>query len=105
VSYRSQLPDPGIPPLVSTYLFNEDGGGNTRIEARFGRPKSAKHRAIFDGLLPAFDAMMAHNFAALGSAIDAEMASGAAAAVDAAPEPELTASANRNLREPILRTG
>jgi uncharacterized protein YndB with AHSA1/START domain len=104
VTHRSQLPVPDVPPLVDTYVFEEDGAGNTRVELRFGRPKSAKHRAILEALLPGLDEMVEGGLAALGPAIADEMAARGAQAAGAPAEPEVAASAGRNLREPIART-
>jgi uncharacterized protein YndB with AHSA1/START domain len=104
VTYRAQLPQPGTPPLVDTYLFEDDGEGGTRVEMRFGRPKSAKQRAILEAMLPGLDVMMNGALSALRPAIDAEMRARAAAAAVSADEPSLTTSAGRNLTEPIART-
>ena len=40
VTYRSQLPIPNVPKLVSTYRFEDLGDGRTRVEVRFGRRES-----------------------------------------------------------------
>ena len=104
VTYRVQLPEPGTPPLVDTYLFEDDGAGGTRVEMRFGRPKSAKQRAIMEAMLPDLDLMMNGAIAALAPAIEAEMASRQTAAAEAPAEPTIPASSERNLTEPIART-
>ncbi|HEX5015046.1 MAG TPA: DUF2652 domain-containing protein [Candidatus Limnocylindrales bacterium] len=104
VTYRAQLPQPGTPPLVDTYLLEDDGAGGTRVEMRFGKPRSARQRAIMEAMLPSLDEMMNGALAALRPAIDAEMASRRAEAAEAPAEPALAASAGRNLTEPIART-
>ena len=104
VTYRAQLPEPGTPPLIDTYLFEDDGAGGTRVEMRFGKPKSAKQRAILERMLPALDAMMTAALAALRPAIDAEMEARHADAVTGPPEPSVPAGEARNLREPVTRT-
>jgi len=99
VTYRSQLPIPNVPKLVSTYRFEDLGDGRTRVEVRFGRPRSAKDRAIAQALLPMLDESMHAALARLGPVLDAEMATQAvAAAVD---EPALPEPRGRNVREPI----
>jgi len=99
VTYRSQLPIPNVPKLVSTYRFEDLGDGRTRVEVRFGRPRSAKDRAIAQALLPMLDESMHAALARLGPVLDAEMATQAvAAAVD---EPALPEPLGRNVREPI----
>ena len=104
VTYRSQLPAPGVPPLVSTYLFEEDGAGNTRLEMRFGRPKPAKQRAILEAMLPDLDAMMYGGIEALTAAVADEVEARTAAAAVEPPEPVLAVSEGRNIREPIARS-
>lgn len=104
VTYRSQLPAPGVPPLVSTYLFDESEAGITRLELRFGRPKPAKHRAIFEAMLPDLDGMMSHGIEGLVSAIGNEMASREEAATVEPPEPALAGSAGRNFSQPTARS-
>jgi len=104
VTYRAQLPEPGAPPLVDSYLFEDDGAGGTRVEMRFGRPKSAKQQAIMAAMLPGLDQMMNGALAALRPAIDAEMASRRTTAAEAPEEPAVPASAARNLTDPVART-
>jgi uncharacterized protein YndB with AHSA1/START domain len=104
VTYRAQLPEPGTPPLVETYLFEDDGVGGTRFEMRFHRPKSAKQRSILEAMLPGLDEMINRGLTALRPMIDAEMAARAAAVAASPGEPSLAESAGRNLTEPIART-
>jgi uncharacterized protein YndB with AHSA1/START domain len=99
VTYRSQMPIPGVPKLVSTILFEEIDDGRTRVEMRFASPRSAKDRAIATGLLPMLDASIAGGFAALGPLLESEMA--ARSTAEAAAEPDVPVSRGRNAREPI----
>jgi uncharacterized protein YndB with AHSA1/START domain len=103
VSYRTLLPIPGVPKLVDSFVFEDAGEGRTRIEVRLGRPRSAKDRAIAEGLLPALDVTFREGLAALDRAIDESNA--ALAGVDEGPEPELPGSLGRNVREPIATAG
>jgi uncharacterized protein YndB with AHSA1/START domain len=104
VTYRSQLPAPGVPPLLSTYLFEEDGAGNTRLQLRFGRPKAAKDRAILEAMLPDLDVMMADGIEGLHVAIGEAVAERTAVARTEPPEPALAVSAGRNISQPVGRT-
>jgi len=104
VTYRSQLPIPGTPPIVNTFAFEPDDAGGTNLVLRFGRPRSAKHRAILEPILPGLDGSIEHGLAALRLAIDADSASREAAGGIAAPEPPVPESAGRYLSEPVSRT-
>ena len=104
VTYRSQLPIPGTPPIVNTFAFEPDDAGGTNLELRFARPRSAKHRAILEPILPGLDGSIEHGLAALRLAIDADSASREAAGGIAAPEPPVPESAGRYLSEPVSRT-
>ena len=104
VTYRSRLPAPGVPPLMSTYVFTEDDGGRTSLALRFARPRSAKHRPILEAMLPELDAMMADGIAGLKVAVTDEMAQRAAADAEVPPEPAVALSAGRNFSEPISHT-
>ncbi len=98
VTYRSQLPIPNVPKLVSSYLFEDLGDGRTRVELRFGRPRSAKDRAIAESILPMLDMSIRDGLAHLGPVLEAEMAGRAAAG--APVEPDLPEARGRNIREP-----
>ena len=104
VTLRTQLPMPGVPPLVTSFLFADDGDGWTRLEMRIARPKSAKARAIATELLPGLDLSIDAGFAALGPAIEAEIVARDATRTGAPAEPDLPASAGRNVSEPIGRS-
>src|SRR5262249_51101386 len=46
VTLRSQLPAPGVPKLVNSFVLTDVDDGRTRVEMRVARPRSAKDRAI-----------------------------------------------------------
>ena len=102
VTYRSLLPIPNVPKLLSTYLFEDLGDGQTRVELRFGMPRSAKDRAIAEPLMPMIDEMVTDGLAHLGPIVDAAARD---AEASASPEPEVPAGHGRNLRQPIVRAG
>jgi uncharacterized protein YndB with AHSA1/START domain len=98
VTYRSLLPIPNVPKLLSTYLFTDLGDGRTRVELRFGKPRSAKDRAIAMPLMPMIEGMLNDGLAHLRPIVEAA----AVAAPDASAEPNVPASLGRNSREPIV---
>jgi hypothetical protein len=102
VTYRTLLPIPNVPKLLSTYLFEDLGDGRTRVELRFGRPRSAKDRAIAEPLMPMISGMFQAGAADLVPIVEAAARS---AEMTAAPEPDVPASSGRNLREPIVGAG
>jgi hypothetical protein len=102
VTYRSLLPIPNVPKLVSTYFFEELDDGRTRVELRFGKPRSAKDRAIAMPLMPMIEGMVTDGLAHLRPLVEAAAREAAAAA---SPEPEVPAGTGRNLREPIVMAG
>jgi uncharacterized protein YndB with AHSA1/START domain len=102
VTYRSLLPIPNVPKLVSTYFFVELADGRTRVELRFGKPRSAKDRAIAMPLMPMIEGMVTDGLAHLRPLVEAAARE---AAATAPPEPEVPAGTGRNLREPIVLAG
>ncbi len=100
VTYRSLLPAPGVPKLVNTFAFEDLGDGRTRMTGIFGRPRSAKDRAIAEGLVPLLDDMVERGLAALTALVAATSAS--AASADAPAEPDLPPSRGRNVSEPVV---
>ncbi|HEY5629729.1 MAG TPA: DUF2652 domain-containing protein, partial [Candidatus Limnocylindrales bacterium] len=74
VTYRTKVPIPDTPKFVNTFLFDDLGDGRTKVILRFGRPKSAKHRAIGEQLLPMFDQSFQMGLAALHPLIEADAA-------------------------------
>jgi uncharacterized protein YndB with AHSA1/START domain len=102
VTYRSLLPIPNVPKLLSTYLFEDLGDGRTRVELRFGTPRSAKDRAVAGPLMPMIDEMVTDGLARLGPIVHAAARD---AEASAPPEPEVPAGHGRNVRHPIVRAG
>ncbi|HET7030666.1 MAG TPA: DUF2652 domain-containing protein [Candidatus Limnocylindrales bacterium] len=98
VTYRTQLPIPNTPKLLSSYVFRELDDGRTHVELRFGRPKSAKDRAITEPLMPMIRGMFEAGAAELIPIVEAAARDAEAAAP---PEPEVPVALGRNLREPI----
>jgi uncharacterized protein YndB with AHSA1/START domain len=102
VTYRSQLPQPGVPKLVNSFVLANTGDGRTRVEIRFGRPKAAKDRAIAEQLLPMLDGSIQAGLDALRPLIEGAAAEARSAAATAPPEPDVPVALGRNVREPIL---
>jgi hypothetical protein len=100
VTVRTQLPAPGVPKLVNSFVLIDLGDGRTRVEMRLARPKSAKDRAIAEQLLPMLDVSITEGMKALAPLIEAAATELRAAAV-AAAEPAIPAGEGRNLRQPI----
>ncbi len=104
VTVRTQLPAPGVPKLVNSFVLLDLGDGRTRVEMRVARPKSAKDRAIAEQLLPMLDVSINEGLKALRPLIEGAMAE-AREAARAAAEPELPEAHGRNVREPIAAAG
>ncbi|HKQ17084.1 MAG TPA: SRPBCC family protein, partial [Solirubrobacterales bacterium] len=100
VTYRSQLPQPGVPKIVNSFVLTDLGDDRTRVELRFGWPRSAKERAIAKVLLPMLDDSINRGLAALRPLIEAAAAESRATSA-AVAEPELPAANGRNLSQPI----
>jgi uncharacterized protein YndB with AHSA1/START domain len=100
VTVRTQLPAPGVPKLVNSFVLLDLGDGRTRVEMRLARPKSAKDRAIAEQLLPMLDVSIDEGLKALRPLIEGAAAEAREAARVAA-EPELPEARGRNVREPI----
>lgn len=102
-TFRSQIPNMGIPPLTMTDSFEAVGGG-TRLTVRVLRPRGRKDRLIVTATAPFFRRALDRAAAALAEALVADLAhledEGATA-----PEPEVAASQARYLREPRAATG
>jgi uncharacterized protein YndB with AHSA1/START domain len=100
VTLRTQMPMPGVPKLVNSFVLTDVDGGRTRVEMRLARPRSAKDRAIADGLLPMLDVSIRAGLDALRPLIEAAAAQALVGSTDSA-EPSIPTSAGRNLSEPI----
>ena len=103
VTMRSQLPDPGIPKVTMSYLF-EPAGEGTRVVVRLLRPRAGKDRTIVEQVLPMLDESLEDGLAALGPLIDADMADRRAAAAFGS-EPALPQAAGRHVTEPATAVG
>jgi Protein of unknown function (DUF2652) len=101
VTLRSQLPVPGVPKLVNSFVLIDLGDGRTRVEMRVARPKSAKDRAIAEQMLPMLDVSIEAGFGALRPLIEDAAAEARASASADGPEPGLPPTRARNVREPI----
>ena len=104
VTVRTQLPAPGVPKLVNSFVLLDLGNGRTRVEMRVARPKSAKDRAIAEQLIPMLDVSINEGLKALRPLIEEAVAEGREAA-RAVAEPELPEAHGRNVREPIASAG
>ena len=104
VTVRTQLPVPGVPKLVNSFVLIDQGDGRTRVEMRVARPKSAKDRAIAAQLLPMLDVSINEGLKALRPLIEGAAAE-AREVARAAAEPELPEAYGRNVREPIASAG
>jgi uncharacterized protein YndB with AHSA1/START domain len=100
VTYRSLMPIPNVPKLLSSYVFTDLGGGRTGLEMRFGRPRSARDRAIAETLMPMVAGMVNDSIERLRPVVEA---AALAAKQSATPEPEIPVAQGRNVREPVAR--
>ena len=93
---RTRLPIPGVPPLVRTDDLELLPDGGTRVTFRIGKPKP-KDRAAFDGAYPSVEPIVIATAHGIASAANEEFARRASAPA----EPELPASEERFLTEPV----
>jgi uncharacterized protein YndB with AHSA1/START domain len=102
VTLRTQMPMPGVPKLVNSFVMTDLGEERTKVEMRLARPRSAKDRAIAEQVLQMLDFSIDAGLSALRPLIEA-----AARDVEAAasPEPDVPAGRGRNVREPIVPAG
>jgi uncharacterized protein YndB with AHSA1/START domain len=98
VTLRTQMPMPGVPKLVNSFVLSDLGDGSTKVEMRLLRPRSAKDRAIAEKVLPMLDFSINAGLSALRPLIEAAAHD---AAAEAGPEPEVPTGRGRNVREPI----
>lgn len=100
VTYRSLMPLPDAPKLLNTFLLTELGDGRTHLELRFARPRAKKDQAVAERIASTLDAAIEADFAAIGPLVaDAALA---AAAAELTAEPDLPASRNRMVTEPVI---
>ena len=102
VTLRTQMPVPGVPKLVNSFVLSDLGDGETKVEMRLLRPRSAKDRAIAEQILPMLDFSINAGLSALRPLIEAAAHD---AAAEGGPEPEVPTSRGRNVREPIVPAG
>jgi hypothetical protein len=102
VTVRTQLPAPGVPKLVNSFVLLDMGDGRTRVEMRVARPRSAKDRAIAEQLLPMLDVSINEGLKALRPLIEHAVAEAREAAL-AVAEPDLPEA--HGVREPIATAG
>jgi uncharacterized protein YndB with AHSA1/START domain len=100
VTYRSLVPAPGAPKLLNTFQLTELGDGRTRLEFRIARPRTKRDRAVAEHLMETLDPSIRADMVALASVL-ADAAAAAAADAELPPEPQLPASRNRMVTEPI----
>ena len=103
VTYRTLLPIPDVPKLLNTYQLTDLGDGRTHIEFRIARSKAKKDQAMAESLVQDLDTDIEVDITALARLVTA--AAAAAAATELPAEPELPASHNRMVTEPINRAG
>ena len=103
VTYRSLMPIPDAPKLLNSFQLTDLGDGRTRIEFRLARPRTRKERAMAENLVQTLDSTIESDIAALARLVNT--AAEAVAAADLPAEPDLPASRNRMVTEPITRAG
>ena len=102
VTYRSLVPVPDAPKLLNTFQLTDLGDGRTHLEFRLARPKARKDRAKAEDLVTELDAPIEADMVALTAVVTAA----ATAAVPELPaEPDLPASRNRMITEPMTTAG
>jgi uncharacterized protein YndB with AHSA1/START domain len=103
VTYRSLVPIPGAPKLLNTFQLFDLGDGRTRLELRFGQPRTKKDRAVAGGLVTEMDAAIKGDMVRLASVVDD--AARESAGVELPSEPDIPVSRGRMVSEPITRDG
>ena len=103
VTYRSLLPVPDAPKLLNTFLLTDLADGRTHLEFRLARPRAKRDQAAAERILSALDMDIGADMTALATV--AAAAATAAAATELAPEPNLPASRNRMVTEPLTSAG
>jgi uncharacterized protein YndB with AHSA1/START domain len=93
---RSTMPDPSIPKVTLTWLFEAVDGG-TRVVVRAMRPRSARERAALEAAAPFLGASIQHGLDELQPLIAADVSQ---RAVEPIVEPDLPVGAGRFLSEP-----
>jgi uncharacterized protein YndB with AHSA1/START domain len=95
LTMRSQMPMPGAPKLVHSYVLADAPDGGTLVELRIQKPRP-KDRAAFEQLLAPLAAMVDHSFGAILPLLAAE-----AEAARAGDGVEVPASRGRFVSQPV----
>jgi uncharacterized protein YndB with AHSA1/START domain len=93
---RSTMPDPSIPKITLTWLFELVEGG-TRVVVRALRPRSARDRAALEAAAPFLGASIQHGLDELQPLIAADVSERAAEPI---VEPDVPVGAARFLTQP-----
>jgi uncharacterized protein YndB with AHSA1/START domain len=95
LTVRSQMPIPGAPKVIHSFVFDEGAEGGTHVELRIAKPKP-KDRQAFEQLAAPLSGIIEHNYAAILPLLEAEAE--AARVVD---DVEVPASRGRFETEPV----
>jgi hypothetical protein len=95
VTLRTQVPVPGMPKVVHSWVLEDGPDGGTHVELRLARPKP-RDRGAFAQLLPILQGMVGHGHDAIAPLLEAE-----AAAARAGDGVEVPAGGGRYATEPV----
>jgi hypothetical protein len=101
VTDRSKMPQPGIPPFVTTMEFQPTATG-TRVVYRLAKPRGLKDRAVLTAVAPMMRKAIVDGIGRLRPLIEADLAERAARSATEPVEPALRPSEGRHVREPVL---
>ena len=71
LTIRSQMPMPGAPKVVHSFVFDDAREGGTHVELRIAKPRP-RDRAAFEQLAAPLSAIIEHNYAAILPLLAAE---------------------------------
>jgi hypothetical protein len=95
ITLRSQVPVPGMPKIIHSYVLEDGPDGGTHVELRLARPKP-RDRAAFAQMLPSLQELVAHGNQAIVPLLEAE-----AAAARTGDGVEVPAGGGRFATEPV----
>ena len=95
LTMRSQMPMPGVPKVIHSFVLTDGPDGGTHVELRVGKPKP-RDRAAFEQLAAPLAGLIEHNFAAILPLLVAE-----AEAARAGDGVDVPASKGRFETEPV----
>jgi len=95
LTMRSQMPMPGTPKLIHSYVLADAPGGGTHVELRIQKPKP-RDRAVFEQMTAPLSGMIEHSFSGILPLLVAE-----AAAARAGDGVDLPTSKGRFETEPV----